>query len=264
MACIFIFTGCNQITPSSSSKQSQNQSKCTVLSAYIQKIKSQSGIDQIKTVFQCLDSRPDGLSTEENDPNYTYLIRTFENYLRTEASMKYDASDFKRFFSKNLALFQTPSKRVLQYVSDPFLYGEVNSGNFAILQQVENGKVNAATLYVSNTKHISHIFEESDNFLVVAGIDQMVNPYFAFIDGFSLSGGKAEYSPAVSDYTNSLWKITSDNGWVRGISEKNMGSSILSASASTITVQSNNQYKINLIYDKDKKKFLIDNTLSSK
>ena len=250
-------TGCSRKAPPFGSEPTRSQSSCTVLSSYMQQIKSQSGTEQIRTVFQCLDARPDGLSPEKSDPNYMYLIKTVENYLQTEASAKYSAPDLKKYFSPNLALFQASGTRILQYVPDPFLYGEVNSGNFAILQQKANGKINTSILYDASTKHIGSVFEEPDGLLVAAGTDQMVNPYFAFIDGFSVSDGKAGYVPVVPDYTDAHWKITPDNGWVRGISGKNTGSSIWSASASSITVQSTDQNKISLVYDKSKRKYSV-------
>lgn len=111
--------------------------------------------------------------------------------------------------------------------------------------------------YADNTKHISYVFEEPDNLLVVAGIDKMVNPYFAFIDVFSLSGENLALSPVIPEYSNELWKIDPSSGQIRGKTKEATGTVILSASNSNILIQSKDQRKIDFIYDKDKREYSV-------
>ena len=244
---------------SSTLSNSINYSSSMPFSEYLKQIKSQSAVNQLKYIFKIMDSHPQ--SRYLLNPNeYSDAIKTIEELLKSDELNKYKSSDFNKL-SPNLHLFQTKNMEVIEYEPDPAIYGEINDNNFAFVRRIKDGKINVIPLYGCVTKHIGYVYEESEDFLIVAGEDKYVNPYFAYIDGFSVSDKKAEYSPVVSDYTNALWKITSNNGWVRRNSEKNLGTSILSASSSTIivqSIQSTDQYKINLNYDKDKRKYLIN------
>lgn len=190
---------------------------------------------------------------------YGDAIKTVEGLLKSDELNKFESSDYSKL-SPNLHLFETKNMKVIEYEPDPAVYGEINANNFAFIRQIKEGKANIIPLYNRVTKHIGYVFEEAENILIVAGEDKYVNPYFAYVDGFSISDKKAEYFPVVSDFTNALWKISSNNGWVRRNSEKNFGTSILTASSSIITVQSTDQYKISFMYHKDRKKYSIDKT----
>ena len=234
----------------------RNLSSSIPFSEYLQQIKNQSATNQLKCIFKVMDSSPQSeylLSPSE----YGDAIKTVQGLLKSDELNQFESSDYSKL-SPNLHLFETKNMKVIEYEPDPAAYGEINANNFAFIRQIKEGKANIISLYNCVTKHIGYVFEEAENILIVAGEDKYVNPYFAYVDGFSISDKKAEYFPVVSDFTNALWKISSNNGWVRRNSEKNFGTSILTASSSIITVQSTDQYKISFMYHKDRKKYSID------
>lgn len=231
-----------------------NDSSSMPFSEYLQQIKNQSAVNQLKCIFNRMDSSPQSelLSTSE----YNDAVKAIEGLLKLDELNKFESSDFSKL-SPNLHLFQTKNVKVIEYEPDPAVYGEINNNNFAFIRQIKEGKANIIPLYQGVTKHIGYVYEEPENLLIIVGEDRYINPYFAYIDGFSLSDKKAEYLPVVSDNTTILWKITSDNGWIRRNSEEFLGTSILSASASTIIVQSTDGYNIRFIYNKNRKKYII-------
>lgn len=241
---------------SSTLSSSVSYSSSIPLSEYLQQIKNQSAVNQLKGIFKIMDSSlQDGHLLNSNE--YSDAIKAIEELLKSDELNKFGSQDYNEI-SQNIHLFQTKNMKVIEYEPNPAIYGEINDYNFAFIRQKKDEKANVIPLYNCTTKHIGYVFEEPENFLIVAGEDKYVNPYFAYVDGFSVSKKMVEYSPVVSDYTNTLWKITSKNGWVRRNSEKNLGTSILSASSSTIIVQSNDQYKISFMYDKNKRKYFIN------
>lgn len=257
---IIIFAACGKNPVASSSMVSQKPARSTTLSEYLQDIKRQSGISQVQTVLKALDSGADGLNADGNNTYYNYFIKLLGDYLQTEASAKYTSSDLSRL-SPNLRLFKTANKRIIAYEPSPSVYGECNAGNFAFIQQVENGKITIMPLYTCVTKHIGYVYEQAENFIIIAGEDKYANPYFAYIDGFTLSDKKAERSPVLCEHTDKVWRITSADGWIRRNANGNIGTSIVSAADSMIQIQSTDQRKINFIYNKQERKYSIHEAL---
>lgn len=240
------------------SDSSISLSKPENVSEYMQQIKNKTGQEQIKAIFNLLDSGLHDLSADPSDSNYTYAINTFKQFLKTSISKKMTESELKKF-SPNLSIFKVSNGRVIMYELNPSFYGEINSGVCAYYQTSINNIIQVLTLYEFSTKHIEYVYETNPNFLVVAGEDKYINPYFAYVDGFSIDEGKATLVPVLRDSTNSLWTITSNNGWIRRNSSNNIGTAIYSASDSKLIISSTDSHKLILNYDSDTKKYALQN-----
>lgn len=254
LSAVLIFSSCAKGNTKKATSSLASISTSETLSSFKEQIQNKTGKEQLKAIFDLLDTNTHQIYADEKDSNYTYAISAFENFLKTPESEKMTASDFKEL-SSNLNVFKVADGRVIMFVPDPSIYGLINAGVCAYYQTSVNSSIKVFPLYEYSTKHIEYVVEISKDFIVTAGIDKYVNPYFAFADGFSISDQKATFTPVLKDYKNSSWTITASNGWIRG-NVGNRATNIRAATNSSLVVLGPSSKQLTLKYQADTKKYI--------
>ena len=248
------FSSCAKVNSNNLKSSPVSASDSETVSNYKQQIQSKTGKEQVKAAFDLINSRSHQFCADSSDSFYVYAIGVFKQFLKTPASKDMTEKDYQKL-SPNLKVFDTADGRVIMYDPDPLVYGEINSGVCAYYQTGFDSELQVFSLYEFTTKHIGYVIERDSSSLIVAGEDKYVNPYFAFADGFSISGDKASLSPVLNEHADSLWKITASNGWICRNSNGNIGTSVVSASESSLIIRSTDSEKLTLKYQKDIKKY---------
>ena len=252
-ACSTLFISSENLSNNNSNNSNTSVTqipKQTIPTDYIEQVQGANGKEQAKAILNLLDS----------NSHYVYGMIMLGQFLETPLSKEMSVSDFQKL-STRLKIFKTTNGRVIEYEPDPLIHGELNSDVFAYYQTVIDNKIHVFPLYESTTKHIKYVLEMSRDFLVVAGEDQYINPYWAFVDGFSISKDTANLVPVLNEHTDSLWKITPSDGHIAGNTKNTLysGTSIISTSKSKLTVFSNVLGKLTLKYEPNSKKYTPQN-----